>query len=56
LLSLKKGDPEWALLGIPGIEQLPALQWKLVNVRRLQDKNPKKHAKQLADLREKRGV
>ena len=56
LLSLKKGEPEWALLGIPGIEQLPALQWKLVNVRRLQDKNPKKHAKQLADLREKLGV
>lgn len=55
LLSLKKGEPQWGLLGIPGIEGLPALQWKLANVRRLKDSNPNKHAKMLAVLREKLG-
>lgn len=56
LLSMKQGEPDWALLGIPGIEQLPALQWKLANVRNLKEKNSKKHDKQLAVLREKLGV
>jgi len=32
LLSLKKGAPDWSLLGLPGIEQLPAVRWKLGNV------------------------
>ncbi len=35
LLSLKKGTPEWGLLGIEHIAQLPALQWKLINVRKM---------------------
>jgi predicted nucleotidyltransferase component of viral defense system len=56
LVSIKQGQPDWALLGIPGIEQLPALQWKLTNVRRLQEKNRKKYDEQLAALREKLGV
>ncbi|MDZ7661666.1 hypothetical protein [Thiohalophilus sp.] len=33
LLSLKKGEPEWGLLNRPGIEKLPAIQWKLHNIR-----------------------
>ncbi|SDU31219.1 nucleotidyl transferase AbiEii/AbiGii toxin family protein [Geopseudomonas guangdongensis] len=32
LLSLKKGLPDWSLLGLPGIEQLPAVRWKLSNI------------------------
>lgn len=35
LLSLKKGEPNWNLLGIEGIERLPGVQWKLLNVRRM---------------------
>ncbi len=35
LLSLKQGDPQWDLLGLEGIENLPALQWKLGNVRKM---------------------
>jgi predicted nucleotidyltransferase component of viral defense system len=35
LLSLKRGDPEWERLGIEHAELLPALQWKLLNVRRM---------------------
>ena len=35
LLSMKKGKPEWGLLGIEHIDQLPALQWKLINIRKM---------------------
>jgi hypothetical protein len=33
---MKAGDPEWDLLGIEGVEKLPALQWKLQNIRRME--------------------
>lgn len=32
LVSVKQGKPQWELMGIPGIEKLPALQWKLINI------------------------
>jgi hypothetical protein len=32
LASFKKGNPEWKLLGIPHIENLPAVQWKMQNL------------------------
>ncbi len=35
LLSLKQGDPEWSRLGFDHLEQLPALQWKLQNIRKM---------------------
>ncbi len=35
LLSVKEGDPRWDLLGIEGIENLPAVQWKLLNIRNM---------------------
>jgi hypothetical protein len=35
LLSLKSGAPSWELLPLPIIEQLPAIQWKLINIRRM---------------------
>src|SRR3989338_6343141 len=28
LVALKEGNPEWNLLGLEGIERLPAVQWK----------------------------
>jgi len=37
LLSLKRGEPEWAALGIEHLENLPAVQWKLLNVRNMDD-------------------
>ena len=36
LISLKRGTPEWNRLGIEHIAQLPALQWKLLNIRRME--------------------
>lgn len=35
LVSLKEGDPEWNSLGISGIEKLPAIRWKLINIRKM---------------------
>jgi hypothetical protein len=32
LISVKKGKPEWGLLGIPHVENLPAVQWRLQNL------------------------
>lgn len=32
LLSLKRGKPDWSLLALAGVDQLPAVQWKLRNI------------------------
>jgi predicted nucleotidyltransferase component of viral defense system len=42
LVSLKKGEPEWALLGVRGAEALPAVRWRLENLAKM-DK-PKREA------------
>jgi hypothetical protein len=36
LLSLKQGEPHWDLLNLPGVEKLPALQWKIMNIRKME--------------------
>jgi len=43
LLSVKGLEPDWSILGIPGLERLPAVQWKLLNLARLKKANPKKY-------------
>ncbi len=35
LLSLKELQPKWDLLDIEGIDRLPAIQWKLVNLKKM---------------------
>lgn len=37
LLSIKRGEPDWDALGIPHLRELPAIQWKLQNIRRMDD-------------------
>ncbi|MGB9096735.1 hypothetical protein [Erwinia sp.] len=41
LLSFKNRTPDWLLLGLDGIERLPAVRWKLKN---LANMNEVKHA------------
>lgn len=53
LLTVKEGKPEWQLLGLEGVERLPAVQWKLKNIGKMA---PAKQQEQLAKLREKLGV
>jgi len=39
LISIKEGSPDWYILGIKGLENLPGLQWKLSNILKMnQDK------------------
>ena len=46
LLSLARNEPDWALLGIEHLEQLPGIRWKLENLGRLQKANPRKFKEQ----------
>ncbi len=41
LLSLKAGQPKWNSIGIKGIENLPAVQWKLMNIEKIGAKKQK---------------
>lgn len=46
LLSLVAAEPAWDLLGVPHLEQLPGLRWKLQNLERLRKANARKFAEQ----------
>jgi predicted nucleotidyltransferase component of viral defense system len=35
LISIKRGEPDWALLDLPGVEDLPAVRWRLENLAKL---------------------
>ena len=48
LVSMKEGKPEWDALGIPHLRSLPALQWKLQNIQRM---DRAKRDKALRELR-----
>jgi predicted nucleotidyltransferase component of viral defense system len=49
LLSVKRGEPEWRLMEIDGIDKLPAIQWKVQNVQRM---SAEKNAEELEKLRQ----
>jgi hypothetical protein len=49
LLSFKQGEPEWSLLPMPGVAQLPAVQWKLINIGRM---SKAKHAAAVEQLKQ----
>ena len=50
LLSLHDAEPDFGLLGLPAASDLPAVRWKLVNLKKLRDTNPGKHAAQRGAL------
>jgi len=49
LVSIMEGQPEWAAIGVEGVERLPALQWKLFNVKKMLED---KRVEQVQQLRE----
>jgi len=55
LLSLVSGEPEWELLSIPHLAQLPAVKWKVHNLSRLKKMNPTKFRAQFAELEKRFG-
>jgi len=52
LISFKSGEPDWALSPIDGLESMASVRWKLQNIQKLKENNPKKHGELLAKLRE----
>lgn len=50
LLSLAHAEPDWTLLGIEHLEQLPGVRWKLQNLQQLAKRNPKKLREQATEL------
>jgi len=44
---VKKGRPEWDLLGLENVGKLPAVRWKLFNIGRM---DRVRHGKVLAKL------
>jgi len=50
LLSVKRGRPEWKLFSISGIEQLPSVRWKLMNIERMPDAKHKKSLEKLEEV------
>lgn len=53
LLSIKRLEPRWDLLGLPGIERLPGPQWKLYNLKKM---DPAKRKAAEERLRKKLGL
>lgn len=53
LASFKKGKPEWDLLGIPHVENLPAVQWKMQNLAAM---DPKKRGQLVENLLKALGI
>ncbi len=46
ILSIKEGNPRWDLLPINNIDKLPAVQWKLHNIKQM---STEKHSAALID-------
>jgi len=42
LLSLVQIKPDWSLLPFKHLQNMPAIQWKLENLKKLRSKNAKK--------------
>jgi len=38
LISVKRGDPDWSLIDLPHVNELPAVQWKLRNLANMSEK------------------
>lgn len=53
LLSIKEGEPQWQLLELQAIENLPGLRWKLANINKLEKG---KHLNLISKLRETLGL
>ncbi len=51
ILSFKAGEPDWKLSGLAELERMPAVQFKLANIRMLKASTPTKHAAAFEKLR-----
>lgn len=47
LLSIKQGQPDWELMPVADIAQLPGIQWKLINIRKMNKEKQKETLQKL---------
>jgi len=52
ILSVQNGTPHWDLLGLKGIEKLPAVRWKLLNVDKMSSAKKEQSVSKLRDYLE----
>ena len=52
LMTLQAGEPDFDLIGLPDAADLPAVQWKVRNLKRFVESNPDKHAEQTRKLQQ----
>jgi len=50
LLGFKRGNPEWILFPVTGLKDMPAVQWKLLNLQNLIKSDPGKQKELLLKL------
>ena len=50
-LSFESGMPDWNQFSIPVLKDLPAIQWKLLNINKLKKVNAKKHEEMVENLK-----
>lgn len=50
LYSIKRLDPDWSLLPVPHVAELPGIRWKLHNLEILRREQPARYARALAGL------
>lgn len=50
LLSVKRLEPDWDLLGVPGAQDLPAVQFKLRNLARMPEEHRVRALRRLEEL------
>ncbi len=47
ILSIKRGEPDWSVSGFKGIDMLPAVRWKIKNIKTM---DKKKHQRAVDKL------
>jgi predicted nucleotidyltransferase component of viral defense system len=47
LITLKEGQPDWSLLGVPNVDKLPAVQWKLLNIQKMKKSKREEYLEKL---------
>ncbi len=50
LLSFKSREPDWALLDLEGVSELPAIKWKQINLAKMPEKKHKLALEKLTDI------
>lgn len=53
LIGLISGEPDWALMKCPYLQEMPAIRWKVQNLAKLKKSNFKKFTEQAVELRKR---